>query len=121
VHFLRWLWDRLGWTRYAPDSLGDKYLHLCRAILHRRQVQAVHSARPVLFCPHALGFCRGEAYVLAYRHGESEATDHSRSDGGWVWIRIVDLHGVRMCPGPWRSGSSPAPPLTGFEAKVQAA
>jgi len=122
VHVLRWLIERWAWTGYAPDSLGDKYLQLCRAILRRRQVQALYAARPVLFCPHALGFCRGEAYVLAYRHGNS-GDNHNGSNGsdpGWLWIRIVDLHGIRTRTGPWVSGSSPAPPLTGFEAEVRA-
>ena len=118
MRWLKWLSERWG-AGYAPDSLGEKYLQLCRAILQRRQVLALHPDGAMLFCPHALGFCRGEAYVLAYRHGKSNGA-HNGSDPGWLWIRIVDLHRVRTRAGSWVSGSSPAPPLTGFEAEVRA-
>jgi len=115
--FWKWLSGRWG-ARYASDSLGEKYLQLCRAILRRRQVKALLSSNPILFCPHALGFCRGDAYVLVYRHDKSNGHSNG-SDNGWLWVRIVDLHQVRTRAGPWLSGSSPAPPLTGFEAEVR--
>jgi hypothetical protein len=110
------------WTPYAPNSLGDKYLKLYRAIQQRRRVSALLGREPIVFCPHVLGFRRAAPYVLGFAISTAHATEARGAAGeGWCWIAVADLHNVRTHTGPWCSGPPPMPPFEGVEIQIKAA
>ncbi|HTU00951.1 MAG TPA: hypothetical protein VMG58_04010 [Candidatus Sulfotelmatobacter sp.] len=109
------------WAPYAPDSLGDNYLKISRAILRRRPVSARLGQEVMIFCPHALGFRRAEPYVLALAMPATRAGGTQRDTGpAWRWIAVAGLCDIKMHGGHW-STAPPMPVFEDFEIAVKVA
>ena len=84
---------------------------LSDAITTKQQVIARYHGEERVFSPHALGTKRGIAHVLVYQYAGGSQSGLPPG-GEWRCLRLDELAGIRLEPGPWRTAPNVFNPQT---------
>jgi hypothetical protein len=90
---------------------------LKEAVLSKKQVTATYDGHLREFCPHALGWKKGEAYCLAYQFGGHSSTGPvvPGSPHNWRCFVVSRLSDVRLREGDWHSCATRGAPSQCFD------
>jgi hypothetical protein len=82
--------------------MDDAYDLICRAIVERKQVQALFDGRPRRFCPHAIGHRDGQPRALCFQFDGYSSRGLPRG-GDWRCLALDRLTEISLHDGPWHT------------------
>ncbi len=90
----------------VPHAGSPSYAVIRAAMLGRRQLRGRRQGRTVCFCPHALGWREGNAYVLGFMIQPDPTLPAAPGTWGrwlrlWQWLPLEEFDSVDSVEGPW--------------------